>query len=106
MANFVLNVQNKASVEGWKTRAQDLNNRAKTAVDEAAQALKEFRATAEGGVIDEIVTYGDGVITGMTQVLSGMNEILTAVNNLVSKFTQVIGELIEGVGSTKRKTLG
>ena len=38
---FILNIQTEASVNAWKAKAQELNERAKKTVDEAMELLKE-----------------------------------------------------------------
>lgn len=103
---FVYDVMETASVEEWKSRAEALNQEADQAVREAAEALKEFQSTAEGNIFEEVCTYGEGVITGMTDVLRGMNEILGAVNKIVEALKARIESLAGGVRDTKSALIG
>lgn len=104
--NYTLNVQDTASVEAWKEKANDLNQRAARAVQEAGQALNEFKDTAEGNVFEEVCKYSDSVISGMTKVLEGMNEILTAVNSIMDKIRQTMQDLVGGVGDLVGSVFG
>jgi len=101
-----LNVQDQASVNQWKQRAETLNQQAVKLVKEAGEALKEFKNSAEGQIFDEVVTYSSGVIDGMGKVLEGMNKILETVNKLVDSAKQKIGELVGDVKSVASKVLG
>lgn len=103
---YGFDVKDRASVENWRKQAQTLNERAAKAVDEAAQILKEFKQTAEGQVFDEVCSYGDGIITGMTQIVSGMNDILEAVNNLMTNIIDAISNMVGGVSDKRNSTLG
>lgn len=106
MADYQLNVQDTASVEAWKDRVNALNQRADQAIREAADALREFKDTAEGNVFEEVCKYGEGVVTGMTKVLEGMNEILTAVNKIMETVKSKAQELVSGVVDVIGKVLG
>jgi len=103
---YQLNVQDESSVREWQQRAQALNERAAQTVREAAEALNEFKDTAEGNVFEEVCKYSDGVISGMTKVLDGMNEILTAVHKLMETVKSTITDLVGGVGGVISKVLG
>lgn len=100
------NVQDKASVEAWKQRAEELNERANKLVNESADVLAEFKETAEGQVFDQVVEYSGDVIEGVNKVLDGMNEILTVVNKVVESILAKMQELVSEVGNTKGRTLG
>ena len=104
--NYTLNVQDTASVEAWKARAQELNERAQRAVNEAAQALNEFKDTAEGNVFEQVCSYSNDIIGGMTNIIKGMNEILTAVNSLMDLIRSKSQELLEGVAGVVSKVFG
>lgn len=104
--NYSLNIQDTASVEEWKSRAEQLNRDADAAVKDAAQALTEFKTMAEGNIFEEVCTYGDGIITGMTDILKGMDEILSAVNKIMEDVKAKIAELAGGVRDTKSTLIG
>ena len=106
MADWSSNVQDQASVEAWKQRAADLNERAAIIVKEAGLALEEFKSSAEGQIFDQVVVYSSGVIAGTATVLQGMNQILETVNKLVASVKQTIGELVSDVKSVASKVLG
>lgn len=104
--NYTMNVQDTASVEAWKEKANDLNQRASITVREAGQALNEFKETAEGNVFEEVCRYSDGMISGMVKVLDGMNEILTVVNSIMEKILNLGRELANGVVDAVGSILG
>lgn len=104
--DYGLNIQDEASVREWMSRAEALNERAAQTVNEAAQALEEFKETAEGNVFEQVCEYGGNVISGMTKVLEGMNEILTAVNSIMEKAKTVLKDLVDGVGNVVSSVLG
>ncbi len=104
--SYSLNVQDQASVNAWKERAQKLNEDAERTIREAAQALDEFKDTAEGNVFEQVVQYSGQVITGMDQVMKGMNEILTAVDNMVNMLINKGKELVDGVIDVVGKVFG
>ncbi len=104
--NYSLNVQDQASVNDWKARAQKLNEQAERTIREAAQALEEFKDTAEGNVFEQVCTYSNQVINGMTQVMQGMNEILTAVDKMINMVLEKGKELVDGVIDVVGKVFG
>lgn len=106
MAGVQFNVQDKASVEAWKERAEKLNEKANKLVNEAADILAEFKETAEGQVFDQVVEYSGDVIEGVNKVLEGMNQILNVVNNIITSIMAKMQELVNDVGNTKNKTMG
>lgn len=105
-SNYSLNVQDQASVNEWKARAQKLNEQAERTIREAAQALEEFKDTAEGNVFEQVCTYSNQVISGMTQVMQGMNEILSAVDKMVNMIMEKGKELVDGVIDVVGKVFG
>lgn len=105
-SNYSLNVQDQASVNDWKARAQKLNEQAERTIREAAQALEEFKDTAEGNVFEQVCTYSNQVISGMTQVMQGMNEILSAVDKMVNMILEKGKELVDGVIDVVGKVFG
>lgn len=100
------NIQDKASVEAWKDRAQTLNEKAAQVVREAAEVLEAFRDTAEGQIFEQVVTYSNDVIQGMKKVFEGMNQVLEVVNSLMESAMRVIQELVTGVKTTGNKVVG
>lgn len=104
--NYSLNVQDQASVNDWKARAQKLNEQAERTIREAAQALEEFKDTAEGNVFEQVCTYSNQVIDGMTQVMQGMNEILVAVDKMINMVLEKGKELVDGVIDVVGKVFG
>ena len=46
--SYVIDVQDSASVDSWKSEVQALNEKTAQVVKEAANALAEFKDTAEG----------------------------------------------------------
>lgn len=105
-SNYSLNVQDQASVNAWKERAQKLNENAERTIREAAQALEEFKDTAEGNVFEQVCSYSGQVISGMTQVMQGMNEILSAVDKMINMIMQKGKELVDGVIDVVGKVFG
>lgn len=105
-SNYSLNVQDRASVEDWKQRAQKLNEAAERTIREAAQALDEFKDTAEGNVFEQVCQYSGQVISGMTQVMQGMNEILNAVDKMINMLVEKGKELVDGVIGVVGKVFG
>jgi len=103
---YKIDIQDESSVREWQQRAQALNERAAQTVREAADALNEFKNTAEGNVFEEVCKYSDGVISGMTKVLDGMNELLTVVNKVMETVKSTITDLVGGVGSVISSVLG
>lgn len=101
--NYVLDVQDSASVESWKTEVQNLNEKTAQVVKEAAQALEEFKQTAEGNVFEDICELGGQIITGTTEVMKGMTELLNAVTKLVDTVKNVGKELVQGVAGVVGK---
>lgn len=104
--SYSLNVQDQASVNDWKARAQKLNEEAERTIREAAQALDEFKDTAEGNVFEQVCSYSGQVINGMTQVMQGMNEILNAVDKMVNMLIEKGKELVDGVIGVVGKVFG
>lgn len=104
--NYSLNVQDQASVNDWKARAQKLNEQAERTIREAAQALEEFKDTAEGNVFEQVCMYSNQVISGMTQVMQGMNEILSVVDKMVNMILEKGKELVDGVIDVVGKVFG
>ena len=105
MAWNSIDVKDKALVESWKNKAQQLNERAAAAVKAAQEALKEFQQTAEGLVFNKVVEYSGAVIDGMNQILKGMNEILNTVTKLIQNFISWISGAAEETGALKGKTV-
>ena len=105
-SNYSVNVQDSASVESWKSDVQRLNERTEQVVREAAQALEEFRSTAEGNVFEKVCDYSGQVISGTTKVLQGMTEILNAVNDFVNMVKNKGAELVQGVAGVVGKVFG
>ena len=106
MTEWNANVQDQASVDAWKQRAERLNQQAEQLVKEAGQALAEFKGSAEGQIFDKVVEYSSGVISGTATVLQGMNKILETVNTLVADTKAKIGELVQDVKDVSRRVLG
>lgn len=106
MGSMEFNIQERASVEAWKNRAQELNEKAAQIVREAAQVLEAFRDTAEGQIFEQVVTYSNSVIEGVKDILKGMNQVLEAVNSLMESAMRVIQELVSGVKDTGTKVIG
>ncbi len=106
MAGMQFNVQDRASVDAWKKRAQELNEKANKLVREAAEVLEEFKQTAEGQIFDKVVEYSSNVIAGVNKVLDGMNQILSTVNDLISSILAKIGEIVTDVGNTQSNVIG
>lgn len=104
--NFVLDVQDSASVQAWKDRAQALNERTEQVIKEASQVLDEFKDTAEGNVFEQVCQYSGQVISGLTEVMRGINSILTAVDSMMNLIKQKSAELIEGVAGVVSKVFG
>lgn len=102
----LFDVRDEASVNAWKEKAQQLNDKAKLLIQESTDALNEFRQTAEGQVFEKVVEYSSQVISGMVSVMRGMNEILDAVNKLVSDVKRMIQGAISEIADTTRKVLG
>ncbi len=74
--NYVLDVQDSASVDSWKREVQTLNEKTEQVVKEAGQALDEFKGTAEGNVFEEVCKLSSQIITGTSEVMKGMTELL------------------------------
>lgn len=102
-SNYTLDVQDSASVDSWKRDVQALNERTEKTVRDAAQALAEFKQTAEGNVFDEICTLSDQIISGTTEVMKGMTELLNAVTKLVDTVKNLGKELVSGVAGVVGK---
>ncbi len=96
-SNYTLDVQDSASVESWKREVQLLNERTEKTVKEAAQALQEFKQTAEGNVFDEICNLSNQIISSTVEVMKGMTELLNAVTKLVDTVKNLGKELVSGV---------
>lgn len=104
MANsYQLDVKDSASVESWKADVQKLNEQTERTVKEAAQALAEFRNTAEGNVFEEVCNLSENVISSTVEVMKGMTELLNAVTKLVDTIKNVGKELASGVVSVVSK---
>lgn len=106
MAGMQFNVQDKASVDAWIKRANELNEKADGLIKESGRALEEFGQTAEGQIFDQVVEYSGDVIQGMGSVLKGMNQILETVNKVASDIMNKIGDLVEGVRGTRGNVVG
>lgn len=104
--NYVLNVQDSASVESWKREVQALNERTERVVKEAGQALEEFKNTAEGNVFEQVCSYSAQIISGTIEVAKGMFKILEAVDNIVNLIKSKTSELIQGVAGVVSKVFG
>lgn len=104
--NYVLDVQDSASVDSWKAEVQALNERTEQTVKEAAQALAEFKDTAEGNVFESICDLSGQIISGTNEVLKGMTELLNAVTKLVDTVKNVGKELVQGVVGAVGKLFG
>lgn len=96
-SNFVLDVQDSASVDSWKNEVQALNERTEKAVREAGQALEEFRGTAEGNVFEEVCKLSSQIITSTTEVMKGMAKLCEAVTDFANLVKNVGRDLAEGV---------
>jgi len=96
-ANYVLDVQDNASVESWKAGVQKLNEETERVVKEAGQALEEFRQTAEGNVFEEVCKLSGEIISGTTEVMKGMTELLNAVTKFVDLVKSKGRDLAQGV---------
>ena len=104
--NYVLDVKDSASVESWKAEVQKLNEDTERVVKEAAQALDDFRGTAEGNVFEEICKLSSDIISGTTQVMKGMTELLNAVTKLVDTVKNLGKDLVQGVAGAVGKIFG
>lgn len=100
---FILNIQTEAEANAWKARANDLNERAKKAVDEAMALLKEMPNIATGKFFNEVLEIANDVCTGMQKILEGMKTLCDVVNRIVQKAKQVIGELLDSALGTKNR---
>lgn len=106
MAGMQFNVQGKTDVDRWIERAEDLNKRAETLIQESGKVLQVFGQTAEGQVFDQVVEYSDAVIDGMGKVLGGMNQILDTVAKVALEITNKIDDLGNGVKNICRNVVG
>lgn len=106
MAEYVIDVQDSASVNDWKEAVERLNERTEQTVREAAQALEAFKDTAEGNVFESICDLSREIITGTTAVLKGMTELLNAVTKLADTVKNVGKDLVSGVANVVGKILG
>lgn len=104
--NYVIDVQDSASVESWKSEVQALNEKTAQVVKEAAQALEEFKQTAEGNVFENICDLGAQIISGTTEVMKGMTELLNAVTKLVDTVKNLGKDLVQGVVGAVGKIFG
>ena len=105
-AGYGFDVKDEASARAWKEKVQRLNDQTERTVREAAQVLAEFKSTAEGNVFEQVCTYSDNVITGLTEVMRGMNKILSAVDGVINMVKEKGKELVDGVIQAGRNFLG
>ena len=103
---FILNIQTEASVNAWKARAQELNERAKKTVDEAMELLKDMPDIATGNFFNQVVELGNQVCTGMIQVMNGMQELFSAVTKIVDMAKAAIGGLVDLAGNVIKSVMG
>lgn len=106
MAEYQLDVQERASIQAWKDKAEQLNKDAQRAVNEAADALNEFKNTAEGNVFEQVCEYSGQIISGMADVATGMLEIINAIENLMNLIQRTGQALVEGVAGVVGKIFG
>lgn len=102
-SNYTLDVQDTASVDSWKSEVQELNERTERTVKEAAQALEEFRTTAEGNIFEAVCDLSSQIVTGTTEVMKGMTELLNAVTKFVDLIKSKSAELVQGVANVASK---
>ena len=104
--SYVIDVQDSASVDSWKSEVQALNEKTAQVVKEAANALAELKDTAEGNVFESICDLSGQIISGTTEVLKGMTELLNAVTKLVDTVKNLGKDLVSGVATVVGKILG
>lgn len=101
-----INIKDEASVESWKSRAFDLNERAKTVIDHATQVLKDLSDMATGNFFNKVIEYADEVVIGVTRIMEGMGQILNVVNDIMSKAKRMIEDLASGVVDVVKNIVG
>ncbi len=101
-----INIKDEASVESWKSRAFDLNERAKTVIDHATQVLKDLSDMATGNYFNKVIEYADEVVIGVTRIMEGMGQILNVVNDIMSKAKRMIEDLASGVVDVVKNIVG
>lgn len=80
--NYVLNIQDTASVNAWKEKVERLNERTEIAVQNAGKSLEDFTSVAEGNVIEELKNLGGQLITATATVAKGMLNLVAAVMDM------------------------
>ncbi len=106
MATQAMCVHEINEISNWQDRAKDLNERAKSLIDEAMQALQDFANGQEGEIFTKLCDLGNQVIDGMTKVFEGMQQLFDAVSEIKSTIQSVLDGLLEGIVNVARSSIG
>lgn len=96
-----IRMEGRQAANEWKSRAESLNNRTQTLLNDVSNTLKSVRELSEGSLVDEIVALGDSLLTATTKLMQSMNAIFDVVNKLLNFLEELISGSSKEVQAVK-----
>ncbi len=92
MAFENLNILSESEAKNWSNEVQRLNEETSDLLVKVGTALKEVQDDADSTVVDEIVKYGNQIVSGTRDILSGMNKLVEVVGGILGAVNKVLEE--------------
>lgn len=87
-----IGIKSADSAARWQKEVEQLNRETYELLKDLGNALVDIHEAADSSIADELVEYGNNILSGTNTVLEGMNSLVSAVTNILTSINDVIEE--------------
>ncbi|MBQ5397828.1 MAG: hypothetical protein IIU14_00120 [Ruminococcus sp.] len=95
----------RADAKAWENSAEELNERARDAVKKMGDLLASVDSFCKGTLADDLVGFGNRVMSAAESLLAAMKKIFDVINELLNLVSGTIEKGVEFIGNMAKPFL-
>ena len=98
MATYQISIKDENSARQWLQMVEGINQDYHQAMKDAADCLQDMQNFADGTMVDELVNFGNAMLTAADKTFDTISKISETVNTVLSKVKEFTEDIVGGIG--------
>lgn len=98
MATLQISIKDENSARQWLQMVEGINQDYHKAMTDAADCLQDMQNFADGTMVDELVNFGNSMLTAADKTFDSISKIAETVNTVLSKVKEFTEDIVGGIG--------
>ena len=97
MASVQISIKDENSARQWLEMVEEINEDYHEAMKDAADCLQNMQEFGEGTLVDELVNFGDAMLTAADKTFDTINQIANTVTSILGSVKDFAEDVVNGI---------